>query len=207
MHLRSLFLAYLILFSYHSFGQTDNELKENKHRYSIEPYFTSGVMNTSSDIDRFRFHVMPGLNFVMGISKRSSLTLGANYFPLNGIHYNISCCCYPCPDAGDYKFINVSFGYKYDVYSRSNFSIEPFINIYEQITIYYLRYYYHNKENEQWLFDDIPYIGPLGASVGVYLNYNISDNIAVFITPSFLSLYSWQYRYLMGVSFGTRITF
>ena len=207
MHLKTLIFTCLILLSYHSFSQTDNKLKSRDHRFSIEPYFIPGYLNTGSDIDKWRFHAIPGLNLGMNISKRSSVSVGANYSQLNGITYYIACIGYPCPNTRDYKFINISLGFIYDAYDRNNFSIEPFINIYEEITIYLLRYYYYNKENEQWLSDETPYLGPYGVSIGAYLNYRISDHVGVFAAPSFSYLFAWRYSYLIGSSFGTTLTF
>jgi len=207
MYLRVLIITCLIFFSYHSYSQTDINPKARNHRFLIEPYFFPGYLNTGSDIDKWRFHAIPGLNLGMNISKRSSLTVGANYSQLNGITYYIACFGYPCPNARDYKFINISLGYRYDAFSRNNFSIEPYIDIYEEITIYLLKYYYLNKENEKWLSDETPYLGPYGVSVGAYLKYSISDHIEVFAAPSFSYLFSSQYRYMIGKSFGTILTF
>ncbi|MCH8902560.1 MAG: hypothetical protein IIA45_01410 [Bacteroidetes bacterium] len=208
MHLRTVLLTCLIFFSYQGFSQTDNNRETGKHRYSIEPYILSGLMNTVSDINKRRFQVMSGINIGMDISKRSSLIVGANYSQVTGIyHGSRQCGIYPCPDAEDYKFINVSLGYKFDAFSKSNISVEPFVNLYREITIYQLDYYYHNKENEQWVAEYTPIIGPCGFTAGAYLNYSISDYVEVFASPSFSYLFSTRSNYLIGSSFGTRFTF
>lgn len=208
MHLRSLLLTCFVLFSYLSFSQSEDTEEVKNHRFSIEPYLISGLINTHSDIDRFRFHVIPGLNIGMKISERSTLLVGANYSQLNDITYHIFCSGFFCPNGRDSKFINVSLGYKYDAFTRKNFSIEPFINIYEEITIYLLLYNsFENVKYEQLIADYTPYLGPHGVSVGTYFNYNISNHVEVFVTPTFSYLFARRSRYLIGSSFGTTITF
>jgi len=208
MHLRTFFLNCLILVSYLSFGQTDNELKENKHRYSIEPYVTTGLMNTYSAIDPLRFAVIPGLNVGMDISRKSTLLVGANYSQINGIVHHVYCFGFGfCPDAEDHKTINISLSYKYDALSKGNFNMEPFINIYGGIVFYFVQYEYHNKEYKQRVYDGPPFLGLIGFSSGAYLNYSVSNHLEVFAAPTFSYFSAYTDRYLVGSSFGTRITF
>ena len=206
MQIRTLFLVCFFLLSYHSFAQTENTLKESKHRYSLDSYIAVGRINTISYINRYRFHAIPGLNFGMNISKRSTLSVGANYSRIHDIHLIIHCDPDPCPNMLDYKFVNVSVGYKYRVYSNTQFSIEPFISLYQEITIYKFGHFVPGRYMEGIPYET-PFFGWFGGSAGAYINYKISDLAVVFARPSISYIGSFVYKDFIGSSFGTRITF
>lgn len=216
MKVRTLFLTCLIFLSYYSFSQNFAELKESKHRFSIEPYINIGSLDTRSEIKRYRFQAMPGLNFGMQLNKRSSITLGSNFSYLNEVYYPVLCNNGPCPDMWDYKFIDVSLGYKYKVFNKDNITIEPFINIYKQYVMYAVSYLSYDKEGQHWEHVKTPYPGLKGFAIGAYFNHSLTKHVTIFASPSFSTLYIYNHRIpvrnrvirpVIGSRFGTRITF
>jgi len=181
---RLILTACFILTSFFVFCQTVNSDEETrKIRFFIEPCVISGLKYTDSNINRFRFKAIPSMNLGFEINKLS-IQFGAYYYKLFEIRYDINCLCSPCPDAKDMRFIDYSFGIKYRIYDKDKYCIEPFLNIYNEIVIYELDYYYHNKEMEQWESDRTPYRNKPYFSLGAYLKYSVLDKLDLFIAPT-----------------------
>jgi hypothetical protein len=181
---RQILAACFILTSCLVFCQTENSDEESrKIRFFIEPCVISGLKHTDSNINRFRFKAIPSMNLGFEINKLS-VQLGAYYYKLFEIRYDVRCCCYPCPDAKDMRFTDYSLGIKYRIYDKDKYCIEPFLNIYNETVIYELDYYYHNKEIEQWESDRTPYRNKPFFSLGAYLKYSILDKMDLFIAPT-----------------------
>lgn len=211
---RQILTGCFILFSFHIFCQTENCVEETrKIRFIIEPYILSGIMNTTSDINKYRFKVIPSMNLGIEINNKLSVLLGVDHYKLHELHYDIHCINYPCPNTRDYEIIDISLDIKYKVFNKNKYSIEPFPNFYNEIIIYQLNYYYHNKENEQWESDQTPYCNKISFSFGAYINYCVLSKMNLFIAPTFefnnhvLSYFTDNFHYLIGGRIGTTYYF
>ena len=210
---RQILIGCFILSSFCVFCQTENFVDETrKIRFVIEPYILSGIMNTATDTNKYRFKVIPNLNLGIKVYNKLSVLLGVNYYKINKLRYDIRCLNYPCPNTKDYEIIDISLDIKYEVYNKNKYSIEPFLNLYNEIIIYELDYYYFNKENEQWESDKTPYSNGISFSFGAYLNYSVLNKIDLFIAPTFIfnnnfSPFRDSFHYLIGARIGTTYKF
>jgi len=148
------------------------------------------------------------MNFGIQIRKLS-VQLGVDYYALTDLYYGYVCDFYPCRDAADVKRIDILLDMRYKVSIKNKYGIEPFLNIYKEIVIYHLAYYYNNKENTQWKNDRTPYSSQMAFSVGTYINYDVFDHMNIFFAPTikfnrsrFRSLASLKNKFNF---FGTRI--
>ena len=210
---KQILTACFILSFFYTFCQTENCVeKTRKIRFVIEPYISAGIMSTTSYFKKYRLKVIPNMNLGVEINNKLSVLLGVGYYKLNEIRHNIFCYRYPCPKTKDYEIIDISLDIKYKVFNKNKYSIEPFLNLYNDIVIFQLDYYYHNKENEQWESDHTPYRNKISYSIGIYINYCILNKINLFYAPTIKfnndlsSLFSTFY-YMRGSRFGTTLYF
>jgi hypothetical protein len=211
---RQILTSCFILSSFCIFCQSENYVEETrKIHFIIEPCILSGIMNTTSDINKYRFKLIPSMNSGIEINNKLSVLLGVDYYKLHKIHYDVDCINYPCPNTTDYEIIDISLYIKYKVFKKNKYSIEPFLNSYNEIIIYQLDYYYDNKENEQWESYQTPYSNTISFSFGAYINYSILNKMNLFIAPTFklnsylLSPFAGNFYYLIGGRIGTSYYF
>lgn len=205
---------FFILSSFYVFCQNKNGIEETrKTRFIIEAYVLTGVMKTASDINEYRFKVIPSMNLGIEIKNKLSVLLGADYYKLNEIHNYRVCFRFPCPNTTDYEIIDISLDIKYKLFEKNKFSIEPFLSFYKEIIIYRLNYYYNNKENEQWESNQTPYSHQITFSVGTYFNYCILNKMNLFIAPTFkfdnyvFTPFFGNFYYMIGCRIGATYYF
>ncbi|MBT3423219.1 MAG: hypothetical protein HOD63_09090 [Bacteroidetes bacterium] len=167
------------------FGQADTDKPQvRKTSFFIEPYVYLGYINVSRATNPWMLTAIPSFNVGFRFKDKFSMQLGIDYYELNELRYNNRCAFYPCPNAEDRKNIDVLLDIKYKVFQRDKFSIEPFLNVYSEVLMYELKYYFHNKEIEQWESDWTPYLTFTFVSIGAYFTYSLFDKIDLFFAPN-----------------------
>ncbi|MCD4679751.1 MAG: hypothetical protein K8S00_05120, partial [Bacteroidales bacterium] len=134
---KQILIIFFILSSFYVFCQNKNGIEETrKTRFIIEAYVLTGVMKTASDINEYRFKVIPSMNLGIEIKNKLSILLGADYYKLHELHNDRVCFCHPCTNTTDYEIIDISLDIRYKVFKKNKFNIEPFLNFNKEIIIY-----------------------------------------------------------------------
>lgn len=131
----------------------------------------------------YEFQTNPILFLGYGINEFST-QFGFGHHTFNHFYSGIVCFTYPCPNAIDFKSIEFFFDLKYKFLDNEKLELESVLSFNSEIIYYQLNYYKNNKENENWISEQTPYLFyPINLHSGFNLDYVMTKRISLFITP------------------------